>query len=168
MFKQLYRRLLYAPRSWRRKAFRALSLGHKCCWPPVSWLRDTSTWLLRMCTKHLDMPSMTTLDSSGYARLLHVLMKTLRARWIGLIRIRRTPLFSDDAFDWAQLNPDESSERFQLIRKKIRMSSDELDTRPHPREDVKVLYDSLIRISIERSRNSSHLISSHLMSVVDG
>ena len=80
--------------------------------------RDKSTWLLRMCTKHLDLPSMTTLDSSGYAMLLHVLMKTLRACWIGLIRIGRTPLFSDDAFNWDQLNPDESSERFQLIRKK--------------------------------------------------
>ena len=34
---------------------------------------------------------------------------TLRVRSIGLIRLRRTPLFSDDAFDWVQLNPDESS-----------------------------------------------------------
>ena len=36
---------------------------------------------------------------------------------IGLIRIRRTPPFSDDALDWAQLNPDESSELIHLIRK---------------------------------------------------
>ena len=40
-----------------------------------------------------------------------------RARSIGLIRIRRTPPFSDEAFDWAQLNSDESSELIRLIRK---------------------------------------------------
>ena len=40
-----------------------------------------------------------------------------RARSTGLIRIRRTPPFSDDAFDLAHLNPDESSELIQLIRK---------------------------------------------------
>ena len=42
---------------------------------------------------------------------------TVRARSIGLIRKRRTPPFSDDAFDPAHLNPDESSELIQLIRK---------------------------------------------------
>ena len=31
------------------------------------------------------------------------------ARSIGLIRIRRTPPFSDETFDWAHPNPDESS-----------------------------------------------------------
>ena len=40
-----------------------------------------------------------------------------RARSIGLFRIRRTHPFSDDAFDWAQLNLDESSELIRLIRK---------------------------------------------------
>ena len=45
------------------------------------------------------------------------LLHLLRARSIGLIRIRRTPPFSDDAFDSAQLNPDESSELIHLIRK---------------------------------------------------
>ena len=47
-------------------------------------------------------------------------ISVLGARSIGLIRIRRTPPFSDEAFDWAQLNPDESSELIQLIRKKYR------------------------------------------------
>ena len=37
--------------------------------------------------------------------------------WAHIIRIRRTPPFSDDAFDWAQLNSDESSELIHLIRK---------------------------------------------------
>ena len=49
-----------------------------------------------------------------------------RARSIGLIRIRRTPPFSDEAFDWAHPTSDESSE---LIRpahpKNSRMSSDQ-------------------------------------------
>ena len=40
-----------------------------------------------------------------------------RARSIGLIRIRRTPPFSDEAFDGAHPNPDESSELIRLIRK---------------------------------------------------
>ena len=39
--------------------------------------------------------------------------RILRARSIGLIRIRRTHPFSDDAFNSAQLNPDEL---IQLIR----------------------------------------------------
>ena len=38
-----------------------------------------------------------------------------RARSIGLIRIRRTPPFSDEAFDWAHPNPDESSELIRNI-----------------------------------------------------
>ena len=41
---------------------------------------------------------------------------SFRARSIGLIRIRRTHPFSDDAFDWAQLNPDESSELIRVVR----------------------------------------------------
>ena len=40
--------------------------------------------------------------------------RILKARSIGLIRIRRTHPFSDDAFNSAQLNPDEL---IQLIRK---------------------------------------------------
>ena len=40
-----------------------------------------------------------------------------RACSIGLIRIRRTRTLSDDEFDSGQLNPDESSELIQLIRK---------------------------------------------------
>ena len=49
--------------------------------------------------------------------MLHttVLPSILRACLIGLIRIRRAHPFSDDAFDSAQLNPDESSELIQLI-----------------------------------------------------
>ena len=65
--------------------------------------------------------------------------RVLGARSIGLIRIRRTPALSYDAFDWAQLNPDESSELIHVSRKKLRMSSDELDPRTLAREDVKVL-----------------------------
>ena len=83
------------------------------------------------------------------------------ARSIGLMRIRRTPPFSDDAFDWAQLNPDESSELIHLIRKKLRTSSDELDTRTHPREDVMILrlpHSDLNQTVAQHS--SSHLISS--------
>ena len=76
-----------------------------------------------------------------------------RSHSVGLIRIRRTPPFSDDAFDSAQLNPDDHMSH-PSSSEKLQMSSDELDTRPHPREDVKVLR----RISIERSRNAAHVI----------
>ena len=85
-----------------------------------------------------------------------------RARSIGLIRIR-TPPFSDEAFDWAQLNPDESSEFIQLIRKKygwVRMTLTRAHTR-YPREDVKVL--RLPQSDLNRTvaqRNAAHLISS--------
>ena len=75
---------------------------------------------------------------------------TQRVCSIGLIRIRRTPPFSEDAFDSSQ-----------LIRKKLRMSSGELDTHPGPREDVKVLrlpHSYLNRTVAQHS--SSHLISS--------
>ena len=60
----------------------------------------------------------TTTPGSRIIRLpgLHAHV-TLRACSIELIRIRRTPPFSDEAFDWAQLNPDESSELIHLIRK---------------------------------------------------
>ena len=48
---------------------------------------------------------------------MNVFSLVLRACSIGLIRIRRTPPFSDDTFDLAQLNPDESSELIHLIQK---------------------------------------------------
>ena len=96
------------------------------------------------------------------------LLYLLRARSIGLIRIRRTPPFSDDAFDSAQLNPDESSIRAHPSHpKKLWMSSDELDTRPHPREDVKVLRLPQSFGSQSNGR-ATQLISSRDMSVVDG
>ena len=68
-------------------------------------------------TAHAHMHSTLNL----YTQLLqHSIEQTMTwgARSIGLILIRRTPPFSDEAFDWAQLNPDESSELIQLIRKK--------------------------------------------------
>ena len=48
----------------------------------------------------------------------HTVTRTtqVRARLIGLIRIR-TPPFSDEAFDWAHPNLDESPELIRLIRK---------------------------------------------------
>ena len=42
-----------------------------------------------------------------------------RARSIGLIWIRMIRPFQDDAFNWDQLNLDESSNLIKLIRKKI-------------------------------------------------
>ena len=83
--------------------------------------------------------------------------RVLGARSTGLIRIRTPPLLYD-TFDWAQLNPDESSELIHLIRKsyvRVRMSL----TRAHTHERMWRFYDSLIRISIERPRNAAHLIS---------
>ena len=85
----------------------------------------------------------------------------LRARSIGLIRIRRIPQFSDYAFDSAHLNLDGSSRLIHLIRKKLRMSSDELDTRPRLREDVTVLrlpHSDLNRTVTQCSKRISSIV----------
>ena len=106
-------------------------------------------------------PSLWSFCLAPFQWIIHV----LKARSIGLIRIGRTPPFSDEAFDWAQLNPDESSELIQLIRK----STDEFGWAWHAPTPARgregFTTSSFGSLSNDRATQP---ISSHLMSVVDG
>ena len=93
-----------------------------------------------------------------------------RARSIGLIRIRRTYPFPNDTFNSAQLNPDESSDLIQLIWKIygwVRMSLTPTGT-AHSclRKDVKEF--TTPSSGSQLNDRATHLISSHLIRVVDG
>ena len=85
----------------------------------------------------------------------------LAAHWIELIQITTTHPISDGAFTSARLNPHESSNLTQLIWKFYGWV--QMSLMPTcARKRTKRIYDSLIRISIEQSRNAPHhLISSH-------
>ena len=78
----------------------------------------------------------------------------------------------------SRMSSDQGVEKYGILQLPV---ADELDahvahgrTRPLAQGVVYINHkskgfnDSLIRIPIERSRNAAHLISSHLMSVVDG
>ena len=87
---------------------------------------STSAAIIHVTLKHL-LLALASIVSSKEKSDNIIEFVCVRARSIGLIRIRRTPpFFSDEAFDWAHPYPDESSELAHPAHpRKSRMSSDQ-------------------------------------------